>query len=537
MSIYEKQQNYIGNERLRKSSYKEYQPGDTLAFTLNTLDPNGALTTSDKEITIKEVRGGGFFGKVLIPQEDVGFVIKTSLPDPWHHFWRIVNWDYRDVPARTSEKQTQLEHLATRIIHNSLPILTDGKFKSPSSFGYTKLATGYAQVVEKMNGRGPRYDLSENEFVAFQQAQQELLELGFSLGLEQVGQIHPDNPFAMANLWYEPETGSFIWLNTTPAILHKGFIWPFFRFDFHYDIRRKFRSEAPTFNRIHTDHFFAALYRNRHKFTPDLFEQIKTDLRLYRKIWGDVQEENNESDRKAAMEAFGEFAKEALTERFVFKMLADSAFRREKIEILARLIKDPEYRTLFYNDNFVLRGIERARRDRIITEDEWRQAWQAVENYESDPNRKWVLGGIQTYYLLIKGAFDAYEWGMYATSPFSENPLAQAVFAFITARMVPPVLRASGTIIADRVTNIDLKTAALVSATPIIPFVGTVFPIPAQVAMTEGRKAKSIWHYTLRELATTVSKIHPAGGRGSKVEGVIWEKAGKKLEKLGSPKD
>lgn len=540
MSIYERQPTYIGTERLRKSPYKEYQPGDTLAFTLNTLNPDGSLTTSDKEITIKEVRGGGFFGKVLIPEGE-DFVIKTSLPDPWHHLWRVINWDFSDLPARTSEKQAQLEQLSTNLIADVLPALTDGRFRSPRCLGYTQLATGYALIIEKMQGRGPRFD-TDDESRRFEYAQEELAPLAFDLGLEQVAAIHPGNLFARANIWYKPDTKTFIWLDPNSAIPHKGFIWPAFYFRFHDDIRRKFhgkkfKKHPPTFNEIHTDYFFATLYNNRSKFDPETFEGVKSNLRLYRTLWKEAQQDVREPNKKIAVEALSEFAKEALSERFVYKMLADPAFRKEKLGILARLIKDPEYRTRYYNENFALRGVESAQKDGLITYEEWKEAWDAVKDYESDPKRKWILPILQGYYFGVNRLVDLVTGSTLITSFFSENPLINFLLSATVFTLGPPLLRVGGTLTTQKVTKIDLRVAATVTAIPLIPIIPSYGALPAQITATEGGKSKEIWHHTVILVVTKVSEIHPAGGPGSKIQGVIWERVGKKLEQLGSPKD
>lgn len=150
MAISEMRDSHIyGMGRSLNNLYQEYSPGDQISFPLHTLQSDGNIITSERSITIEDIRGGGFFGKVIIPRDE-NFVIKTSLPDPWHHLWRIVNWNFREFPAQSEEKSAKLEHLATRLIHNVLPVISNGRFYSPDSYGYTRLAPGYAQVVEKL---------------------------------------------------------------------------------------------------------------------------------------------------------------------------------------------------------------------------------------------------------------------------------------------------------------------------------------------------------------------------------------------------
>lgn len=263
--------------------YWEYRKGQQINFTLNTLQPDGSLDSRYETATIDKDFGGGFAGKVLRLQNS-DYVLKTTLPDSWHHFWRIVNSGPGPFPDQIDESSSQLTHLATRLIHNSLQYLSGGKYYSPNSLGYTQLKTGFAQAVEQIDARGPRYDVPEDEFREFRQAQRELLDLGLRLGLEQVGQIHPDNPFGMANIWKDEKDNRWVWLDTIPAIPHNGWIWPFYNFKFHKDIRGYFNSQEATFNKIHTDIFRSEISANRHLFPHEIFENMMADLDMYDKL-------------------------------------------------------------------------------------------------------------------------------------------------------------------------------------------------------------------------------------------------------------
>jgi len=52
-----------------RNRYKEFQPGDKLNFVLKSIRSDGVLVTEEKSIVIENIAGGGFFGKVLIPQD------------------------------------------------------------------------------------------------------------------------------------------------------------------------------------------------------------------------------------------------------------------------------------------------------------------------------------------------------------------------------------------------------------------------------------------------------------------------------------
>ncbi|MCJ7739846.1 hypothetical protein MUP32_00830, partial [Candidatus Microgenomates bacterium] len=339
--------------------YHEYLPGDTLLFPLCTFDGQNRIQVETKSVVIEDIRGGGFFGQVLIPGKE-DFVVKTSLPDPWHHFWRTVNWDFRDIPARDDETQTQLTHLAVKLIHDVLPIVSNNRFYSPDSLGYTRLATGFAQVVEKLDGRGPRFDLSTNEYDRFRQAQSQLRRIAYSLGLEHVGQIHPDNPFAMANLWFDEKNKQFIWLDTIPAIPHKGWIWPFFNYPFHQKIRDHFDMKEPTFDRIHTDRFRMTIKQWESNFDPGQYAKIMANLELYDELQKRSQRIPEEPQYDTAIRELWASLINFCSERSVYKLLAEPVFRNEKLAFLRDLYHDPVYRVTWVNNNFILAGIEKA---------------------------------------------------------------------------------------------------------------------------------------------------------------------------------
>ncbi len=523
------------SESIAQSPYKEFSPGQKLTFTLKTLGLDGAVVENPQQMTIGEVRGGGFFGKVLIPKEG-DRVIKTSLPDAWHHLWRVVNWGFEDLPANKDEAAAQLEHLTARIIHRVLPIVSRGKFCTPASYGYTKLTTGYAQVKEKMVGRGPRFDLGVDEFSEFRKAQQELFELALNLGLEQAGQIHPDNPFGMANLWFDPQNQKqpWIWLDTDPAIPHNGWTWPFFHFKSHGQLRHWFFQKERTFNSIHVGYFLSEIIKHKSLFSDEEFNEVMSDLKLYQNLKTQADVVSPHKDFKSATRAAGEVATDLLTERSVWKFLADPLFRKEKLEILAGILKYPSYRAFLFNKNFVLAGVQRAKKEGIISEPEWLDAWR-VARAELTTKELNALMGLQVYYIASSILINLIEGSAYLTALFAEDKLETAALGFFLGRVLPQ-LRPAVTLTTGLITKTDLRLAALISA---IPTLGSVLPIPAQVGKNVSRDGK-IWHYTVRRLIAKISQgfigAIPHGGWGTEIEARLWQKFGNKLEKLGRPK-
>lgn len=522
-------------EQRTQSPYKEFSPGQKLAFNLKTLGPDGTIVESPHQMIIAEVRSGGFFGKVLIPK-DGDYVIKTSLPDAWHHLWRVVNWGFADLPANKDEVAAQIEDLTARIIHRVLPIVSRGKFRTPAPYGYTELATGYAQVKEKMVGRGPRFDLGVDEFTEFRKAQQELFELGLNLGLEQAGQIHPDNPFGMANLWFDPQKQSWIWLDTDPAIPHNGWTWPFFHFKSHGRLRHWFFQKERTFNRIHAGYFLSEIMKYKSLFSDDEFNEVMSDLKLYQNLQEQSASGSTQRDFKVATRAAGEVATDLVTERSIWKFLADPLFREEKLETLARIIKDPAYRAFYFNKNVVLKGVERARNEGIISDEELKTAWKAAES-ELTPERWGTLAKLQLFYVASSVIINFIEGSAYLKAlTTEEDRLETAILGFFLGRALP-LLRPVITLATGFLTKTDLKTAALVST---IPALGSGIAIPAQIAVSTANN-RVVLHYAVRNLVASLSRgfigVIPHGGWGTEIEARSWKRFGDKLAKLGQPKD
>lgn len=526
---------------VKHNPYKTYSPGDNLSFLLNTVRSDGSVFSSENNVIVRNLYGGGFFGEVIFPHNEQ-YVIKTPLPDPWHHLWRMVNWHFKEFPAQSDELAARLEHLSTRLIHLVIPALSNDKFMVPNSYGYTKLKTGFAQVVERMSGRGPRYDLSEDEFVSFRQAQQELLDLGTRLGLEQIGQIHPDNPYAMANLWYDDKRKNWIWLDTIPAIPHNGWIWPAFYFKFHKDVRKRMGERQTTFNRIHTDIFRNEIEQYRDLFTQENYEQITKYLEIYDRTY--ISYEGQRSNRRefgSAGYAAKEVVSELLTKNLFYKLIADPNFRSEKIENIRTFKRDKQYRADYFNRHFILRGIEKAYKEGVISEKEWVDAWTVIDSFQSqnseNQNLIITLLGLQFYYLITSRIFNTVEVATYLTALFSEDKLPRWAAGFFIGWVLPCLVRALSTHIVGMATNSDLSVARKISA---LPKVGGILAPTAQ-ALYElrkiGSKSDDIWHFTIRNFIAAISAVSPSGGWNTELEGRLWKAIGARLEKLGQQKN
>jgi len=499
----------VERERPR-NSYQEFRPGQTLDFNLQATFPDSERTTP-KSVVIEKVEGGGFFGKVLIPK-DQPFVIKTSLPDAPHHLARTAYWGFREFPTRVDKTSAKLEHVGTRIIHNVLAFLTEGRFYSPNSLGYTMLSTGYAQVVEKMEGRVPRYESSQNEYSLFRDAQEKLTKLGFELGLEQVGQIHEGNLLGMGNLWIDPKSGSFIWLDTIPAIPHNG---PFILFKFHKNIRDVLGEGKSTFNRIHTNRLLDVVRKNSHLFPGETIDGIEKDIQLYEKLW--LEKKDTSRDFEPFFSALGQVSTDMVK---AFPKLG----KKGALALVssARIVFDPIYR-----DKIILSGAEKARKKGIITEEEYNNALKAIEGIEHNPKEKKLMLGVYAYYFAVGRASQIIQLSIIASS-LSENFLLGAVGAFAFDNIAPPIARRLGTLFIGKVRGVDLRAAAAVASVPFVPFLSYVAAAPLQKLVSSASKSELIWHYKVRELIASVC------GYGSQAEGAVYNKLGKKIENLGS---
>ena len=506
-----------------KSPYRQFFPGQNLNFTLHTINPDGSVCSSDRQVKSIDVRGGGFYGEVLIDEYLVG---KTTVPNSWHDLWRRINWDYRNFPSQVSETQAQLDSVSTNLIADVLPVVTDWRFIAPHSFGYTRLPHGYAQIVEKMFGRPPRYDVADDEFSQFHQAQTELRQIGLNLGLEHAAQIHERNPFGMANLWKDPENNRWIWLDTLPAIPHKGWIWPFFYFRFHKDVRNWFYPpesgpQQITFNRIHTDKFREYIAGERHKFPDQVYQQVMQNLNLYDELW---QRKESQPLPSRNLRGAGIAAADVVRELLPKPL---QAVKKAVVEPI-RLILNPNLAALS--------GIENAFKHGVLTEEEFKQAKSSLSPDISAARTIAIFHEI--YSLLAKpGSLLAYaavlgvdvervkesnplELIAYALNQLQDSEKAMGVGAVCLGFMAyGSLFRRSGVRVIGQLHGADTTKARLLS---MIPFVGDYSAIVTQVAQSSVNSKEAIWHYFLRNLVAKTSSIFPDGGWGTEREGRLW---------------
>lgn len=500
---------------------------------------------------VEAIREGGFYGRVMLFENEV---IKTSEPDAWHKLWRHINWGLSPFPPQSSELVAQLDFLAGKIINKTVPALTNGRVVVPDSFGYTDLGDiGYGQAIERMRGRGARFDTGHRDNEVFSQTREELWKLGVSLGLEHAAQIHPDNPFGKPNLWIN-NAGQMIWLDVLPAIRHTGWVWPAFNFPFHQEIRDEIGECQLTFNRIHTDRLrkYIELYPER--FSGSDMDELDLYLGVYDQVSANYSLENRRGRRELIIDdalrrgivssdqankimksdvAFARFLagtvirpgleafRDVVERANIYRAFTDKDFRGD----IKRFFHNPDFRRQRFIEHTILNGARQAYELGLIDESEWKQSWQVLDNPMVNEAEARKLAstylGLQAWYLASSSLMNALTVSVGASVFFAEQPLQRLALAGFIEFVLPSIVRASSTALVGEMTNQDLRTAIKVSAVPYLGHSAVV----ADLARRYGERSEKIWHYTKRGIIASLSKLlRPWGGWNSDLEASLWEK-------------
>lgn len=490
---------------------KDFKPGDTLLLGIESLLPDGTERVHPTRLTIEKTASGGFFGKVLF-FKDQPFVAKTPDNDdkPIHQLFRATVMG-REFPHFSSRNEALAEHLATKIIHNVIPFASSGKFYAPDSVGFTRLPNGhYAQIVERMDERPNKLGNGKSEHDLFRNAQRELTELAIKLGFEHVGQIHYDNPFGMSNIRVDTKTGGLVWLDTLPAIPHKGEMWPIppieglGRFPFHYQIRDALNNGELTFNRIHTDILDTFLSENSQLFPPQLLDETRSLMKLYDKVWEEKQKEPAISNREEIKQALIN-----LTKSFALEVLK---FGPDRLKFFLKLAADPKF-----VDEVLLSGLNEAKKLNLVTQEEYDEA---KEEFERDAKKRRAFEALYQYHLGSSLTINAIQFGtVFILAPILQDEYLAAA-AITVGQATAPLVRPILALYEQARSGVDFRLAALVSAAP---FFGAYMGVPSQLAVSE-KKMGIIHHYKFRELVAKLSSLHPAGGWGTQKEAELYNK-------------
>lgn len=522
--------------RGKREAMARFSPGERVDCEIITVR-NKTKTTTRFSSTIGSVSGGGFYGNVLVFPDDK-VVMKLSQPDPWHEFWRYVNWE-KPFPPQVSEVEALHDHLSSRIIANTIEYVS--KVKIPAPVGYTHFEKlGYAQEIEQAEGRPIRFSPDMKEFKLIRRTQDELLKIGSKFGLEHISQIHPANPFAFSNLWID-ENGKVIWLDTLPAIPHTGFVKPFFRFPFHLDIRRRLGTDEVTFNRIHTARFREMLKETSRLFPGNVYNSLIDDLGLYESVVRECGQSKHLSKKEDFLEAcfetglittsqkefllnsdkdYNKFASELkfepLVEAFTVGVakLMDLANPVRHISTLYKIITDGSFKRGFVR-SIILSGVTQASERRILSSKDLNRISTAIDK---DTARGLAYLDTQAYFLLSGRLMNFVEGSSYLSVLLSGNKEAKIAFGFFIGWILPSLVRPLITTLMGRKYNVDLKHLKSFSKWPKV---GSYLSVPYDISKRGGND--DILHYNLRLIVASISSIlRPWGGWGSQHEAQLW---------------
>lgn len=505
--------------------YQNYRAGQQIRYWVASFSPNsGVIGHNYEESVVSKVSSGGFYGQYLhLEGKDYG--IKITYPTPMHRILRHLAWGFKDFPPQVFEAAAREDHLAINLISDILPVVSNGKFSSPKSFGYTILPTGFSQLIEESHARPPRFN-PVNEFYKFRKAQRQLTALAFDLGLEQVGQIHSDNPFAMANLWYDDATDQFVWLDTLAAFKHEP-LFRLLRYKFHREIREEFcndPSKQVTYNRIHTDIFRNYIASFEDKFDPAVYKRVMRNLNLYDELLAAKESlEQVKRTFKPVLISGGEVVKE---------MPGKVWDKLKGVWDLGAAVFHPGIRR-----RLVFEGLEEARERGLVTAQEYEQSKQLYKLHEEQnegstrfTRAEYAMG---LYYFLSGVGTKFIEGGFHALNIFSDNDLFMKGLLtggiYVGGQAISSASRFVGTNLIGLGLQVDLRAAARVAA---IPGFGNLLPFPVQTLINTGSRSSALLHYAIRHKVASLSAILPSGGLGSEMEARWYLKGGPRIESL-----
>lgn len=502
----------------RRFEQKGIKTGTDFAAEITRITPETYSESSDFKGSIKDIRGGGFYGKTLIFEDSV---IKTGKPDSWHEFWRNLNWG-KPFPPQAFETAAILDHLSTTIINKTMPLKN---ILTPKSLGYTDLGElGFGQAIERMFGTIPQFDEGGKENMAIENARRQIWELGKQMGIESAAQVHPDNPFGKPNLWLG-ENDVIIWLDLLPAIRHTYFVYPFFRYPFHKDVNKHLKRFSTTFNKIHSNKMRDFIIKNPSLFSSTKKEEVFWYLNTYDEFYADY-EYLSELDYESAKEftkvqasSWQRLAYESAIDFISNAPIANLAFDPEKRSDLVRFILNRNFRNKTVIEGSLLRGAKQAYENGLISEEKFIELLDRAT--EGDLK---YYAEMQIFYALMTRATDVLA-GMLATPAlFINDPILQEQFlnaALKTFLFLPSAIKVVSAAIVHTMKKADMRIVMLSSW---LPAAGTYLSVPLQAAYSSS-KNEELWHYTKRWMVSLLSKIlSPAsGGIGTDKEEKLWK--------------
>jgi hypothetical protein len=515
------------------------EKGQSLAFILNRVNPDGTLISFGQNVKIEKIIGTGFFGEVIFP-EDKDFVIKTTTPSsPTKKLLRSANWQLEQFPSQINEDAAILDHLGTHLMHLALKKFSKGKLYSPESLGYTLLPNGYAQVLEKVSGRGPSFFGTYHEYVIFKENQKRAGELLYSLGFEQGSQIDADNPLGLPNFWFDKANKRWVVMDTLAAFQLKptmGLV----AFKFHKKAQERFYPDDPhavPYNTVHTEILMDQMSKNKDLFTDEEYEEMISSIVIYREIKGRFDRTfANEKDFKDATKTA------ILAGKEIFEKLTVGIGKGvvSKVAKIKPLLKGD---VTEFQKNLLLFGVRKAAEKGHISQEQLEELQANFQNKNladlKGPATK--ATALATGYWGLSRMVNMAELGVYANLGYDVSiqgigdltkimGYAPELMPYIlAARIVGGAVRFPFTKISETVTGSDLKVASRVSWIPII---GDSLAVFGQFGADIGRDGALINHYNIRHLVSRISALHPLGGEGTDHEAWLMRYLGRWMENL-----
>lgn len=513
----------LDNARTYLKTVEQERKLTAQCFNLGSENPK--LVTKVKEtIESKEPLGGGVFGRVW----DIGAdVAKTTNASEFRSFWRRVNWGFAPFPSKYSEVAAQHDSLSARIIFETMRITFGDKIKCPYPRGYVFIENlGFVQILEKVQGRGPRYDV--NEIDEFAKTRELLKVFGYAAGFEQAAQIHPNNPGGLENIWWNSE-GHWMQTDLHAALKHTGFVWPAFYFPFHKEIRREFGASEPTYNKIHTDRLRTFL--DKLTIPGDVRQNLDRLVALYDELRPRYEEEQKiplKEKNIDSWEVLGKVdAKKAAEMRVTTVKYAQYLLEQPLNKVASIAEKGHDFLHGKFKE-VLLGGPRIAWEKRMISDAQWREVQEQFDTHGPRMTPYFLYWSSSFIFGRIK---NGPEYFLYANSIKQLNlfPLALDIdpktlaAGILVGWVAPPLFRFCSAITIGKLMNKDMSRAAVYGLLPKAAEIAVI----AQVRHDLKEVGELCWHFTKRRLAVNISKLIVPwrGGWGTDAEADVWRTA------------
>ncbi len=336
-------------------------------------------------------------------------------------------------------------------------------------------------------------------------------------------------------------------------------IWPRREYPFLYDVQDAFGQDTPTFNTIHTDFFFDALFEHSSLFNDNQIDDLLVLLDHYDnateeyEAWLtedpsvlfalDLHGRGEISDRKLEKARTGETALRVHRWKRLGSMALQTGLEKAKGLVardkedastllkLGMFIQHPEYRTQVVLEKTALRGMNRARREGLVDQEEYVLALNFLEPEDLKFYTRLQLGDLATSYGVdIATAPITVAMSKYGGLSVAETAGFAAAFNTIT----PGAERLPATLAIGKIKGRDLTKMAFVSG---IPKVGAYSAVPIQISREYANEsAGEAVHYTARNIVARASSLTGEGGWHTDKEARWWFecKIVKAARRLGS---